>query len=160
MKVNQCITAEQMATRQAVRVMNEARIACFDTADLAGCVKDFVDESKFIVSVPGVEDVVFEGYAGIRTVEEGFLRAIAENFGGSYHELCEWRWKEISADTCEVHVLNKLWLLEKNGEKSGEWVQRDLGGPGGVYWFFINNKRIDGVWRTVEQHAIATSLVD
>ena len=107
MKVNQCITAEQMATRQAVRVMNEARIACFDTADLDGCVKDFVDESKFIVSVPDVEDVVFEGYAGIRTVEEGFLRAIAENFGGSYHELCEWRWKEISADTCEVHVLNK-----------------------------------------------------
>lgn len=54
----------------------------------------------------------------------------------------------------------RLWLLEKNGEMSGEWVQRDLGGPGGVYWFFINNKRIDGVWRTVGQHAIATSLVD
>ena len=41
--------------------MNEERIACFDTGNLDGCIKDFVEDSRFIVSVPGAPDTVFAG---------------------------------------------------------------------------------------------------
>ena len=55
------LTTQQMATRQLVRRMNEERIACFDTGNLDSCIKDFVEDSRFIVSVPGAPDTVFAG---------------------------------------------------------------------------------------------------
>ena len=106
-ETNRKLSAEQMATKQRVRRMNEERIACFDAGNLGGCVVDFVKECRFVVVAPGSDDIIFTGIDDVREAEAGFLEAVKQSFSGSFHELCEWRWIDICADVCEVHVLNK-----------------------------------------------------
>lgn len=146
-------TASEMQTRLSLRNANEKRMAAFDAGDIAGTMSMFLPTSKFIVVYPDdTPDLVMEGYDAIKELETGFMNAIAENFGKSYHEFGQWEWFSISEKKAVGRVYCKLWLTEKS---TGKWNQVDLTGKSGRFWMEVIHVKVDGQWKLESQTAFS-----
>merc|ERR1711971_496339 len=142
----------EMETFLQLRALTVKRMEAFDAGDLKGCMEQFIDDSTFGICAPDAEDVVISGFAAINELEEGFMRAISDNFGRSFHDIGEWRSESIGDDRASISCYFKLWLTDK---ESGDWHQQDLSGKSGRFWLVLKHVKVGSEWKLQSQTALS-----